>query len=339
MPANETTAVYATWTRPGTQFAVSYSLPLFHEIDFVVNEGYRRIPYGGIEVGGLLFGRLENNSVRLEAFRSIECEHASGPSFVLSERDRASLRQQLASAGSDPELQGLQVAGWFIAHTRSELSTNEREAALFDELFPEPGKVTLLIKPERFQATRFAFLVREPDGRVETDGTQHAIILPLPGRPDSGGGADGIPSIAAPSGERPTADGTPFRGEELIRNHSPANPLQSVPEIIPESLVTSEPNRGTPAEPTQATGEMLGGERTNTMSHRLSMAISRAPAPPEGPAEQSPETVDKPQDAFIEALVRTRALPPLDEIRRTRPLELQRRALDSARCPVSDAAG
>src|SRR5437588_11578638 len=120
MPAKETTAVYATWTRPETQVAVTYSLPLFHEIDFVVNEGYRRIPHGGIEVGGLLFGRVENNSVRLEAFRSIECEHASGPSFVLSDRDLALLKQQLAKAASDPELQGLQVAGWFIAHTRSE---------------------------------------------------------------------------------------------------------------------------------------------------------------------------------------------------------------------------
>src|SRR5437868_14582941 len=110
MTARDTTAAHAVWTRQGGLFSVSYSLPLFHEIDFVVNEGYRRIPHGGIEVGGLLFGRLENNSVRLDAFRSIECEHASGPSFVLSDRDLALLKQQLAKAASDPELQGLQVA-------------------------------------------------------------------------------------------------------------------------------------------------------------------------------------------------------------------------------------
>ena len=32
---------------------------LFHEIDFVVNEGYRKIPHGGIEEGGLLFGAID----------------------------------------------------------------------------------------------------------------------------------------------------------------------------------------------------------------------------------------------------------------------------------------
>lgn len=328
MPAKETTAVYATWTRPGTEFAVSYSLPLFHEIDFVVNDGYRRIPHGGIEVGGLLFGRFENNSVRLDAFRSIECEHASGPSFVLSERDLASLGQQLASAASDPELEGLQVVGWFIAHTRSELGMNEHEAALFDELFPGPGKMTVLIKPERFQPTRFAFLVRESDGRVDQDGTQHAIILPLPERADSGVGPDAIPFSAAPPEERPTPDGALFRGEERRHEEMPASPTQSVPEALPESFVASEPKRGVPVEPTQAAGEMPSWDRTNTMSHRLSMAISRAPALPEVPAEQPRKTVETPPDAFTEALVRTRTFPPLEEIRGTRPLELQRRALD-----------
>src|SRR5436190_23628963 len=109
MTARETTGAYATWTQPGAPFTVSYSLPLLHEIDFVVNEGYRRIPHGGIELGGVLFGRVDVSTVRLDAFRNIECEHASGPSFTLSERDVALLRQQLANAASDPALEGLQV--------------------------------------------------------------------------------------------------------------------------------------------------------------------------------------------------------------------------------------
>ena len=47
------------WTAPGASTTVTYSLPLFHEIDFVVNEGYRKISHGGVEVGGLLFGAVE----------------------------------------------------------------------------------------------------------------------------------------------------------------------------------------------------------------------------------------------------------------------------------------
>ncbi len=180
------------------------SLGLFHEIDFQVNEGYRRIPHGGVETGGLLFGRIEGKGTRIEAFRPIECEHASGPSFVLSERDLTALGTQLAAAEKDPELEGLQVVGWFVAHTRSPMRMNERESVLFDQLFPGAGRITLLIRPERFQPTRFGFLVRDAEGRVAGDATEQAIILPLPGR--AGRSAEGpIASIPAPAQKPPQA--------------------------------------------------------------------------------------------------------------------------------------
>ncbi|MGI8958418.1 MAG: hypothetical protein ACR2IV_01385 [Bryobacteraceae bacterium] len=327
MAAKETSAAYATWTQPGASFTVNYSLPLFHEIDFVVNEGYRRIPHGGIEVGGILFGRVDGNSVTLDAFRNIDCEHASGPSFTLSERDIALVRQQLATAASDPELEGLQLAGWFISHSRSELRMSDRETALFDELFPEPGKITLLIKPERFQPTRFGFLVREPDGRVNPDATQHAIILPLPGRADRGAGSDAIPSLAADLGERSTRDAVLSRQGDLSRDSWPSFPVHDLQETIPES----EPKWDELAEAKPQVEENFGGQSgRRTISNRLSKAIAREAALPETAAEGSPVTDNASAEVPTEALVRTRTLPPLEEFRRMRPLELQRRALDPA---------
>ena len=53
--ATEKRSEYAYWKVPDSETVVTYSLPLFHEIDFAVNEGYRKIPHGGIEEGGLLF--------------------------------------------------------------------------------------------------------------------------------------------------------------------------------------------------------------------------------------------------------------------------------------------
>src|SRR5690348_2228525 len=187
---------YAFWSQPGSPLKVVYDLGIFHEIDFIVNEAFRRIPHGGIEVGGILLGRSEPEQIRIEAFRMIECEHASGPSFNLSDRDLAKLQEQLAGLPSDPELEGLEVVGWFIAHTRNPLKLNDRETKIFNDLFPGTGKLAILIKPERFQPTRFAFFVRTPGEPLEADGTRHAIILPNAGR---GGSADApIPSIPAP---------------------------------------------------------------------------------------------------------------------------------------------
>jgi hypothetical protein len=201
MSSSDSSAELAAWTQPGTSFTVEYSLPLFHEIDFFLNEGYRRIPHGGIELGGLLFGRAISNGIRIEAFRPIECEHASGPSFKLSERDIAGLRKQIEDGES-----GLQVLGWFVAHTRSELRMNDMEAALFDELLPGPEKVTLLVKPEKFKSTRFTFLVRGANGSIERDGIEQAFVLPLPGRTAR---VDPVPAILAEPVAEPVLEKAP----------------------------------------------------------------------------------------------------------------------------------
>lgn len=218
-------ADYAFWTIPGTSFKVVYSLGVFHEIEFVVNEGYRRIPHGGVEMGGLLFGRVMEDGVRIESFRLIECEHASGPSFNLSEKDIANLEQQILSAASDPELNGLDVMGWFIAHTRGPLKLTETERLLFDRFFSGPNRLTALIKPERFRPTRFGFLTRDHAGQMSTDATSIAMILPS--LSSQGRGREGpVASIAAPLDTPATRppDHAPAEG-----NHKPLRPHTEEP--------------------------------------------------------------------------------------------------------------
>jgi hypothetical protein len=64
------------------------------------------------------------------------------------------------------------------------------------------------------------------------------------------------------------------------------------------------------------------------ISNRLSKAMSRETPLPEASGQSFRDSDEESAEAPTEALVRTRTLPPLEEIRRTRPLELQRRALD-----------
>jgi hypothetical protein len=218
---------YAFWTDGASSLKVNYSLPVFHEIDFQVNEGYRRIPHGGIEIGGILYGKPGKNAISVEAFRPIECEHATGPSFNLSERDLAQLAASLATAPSDEELKNLTPLGWFIAHTRHPLRMTERELQLFNQFFPEPGSITLLVKPERFQPTRFGFIVRGADKSVKTDVSDSAIILPLPGR------AGSSPKVLVPSIPAPATKVIPQpKGLQEQDQKVEVKPVkQSVPEI------------------------------------------------------------------------------------------------------------
>jgi hypothetical protein len=213
-------AEQAYWTISGTTARVVYSLPLFQDIDFAVNEGYRKIPHGGIEIGALLFGSVDQSGATIEAFRRIECEHVFGPSFILSDRDLSVLEAQIQNAPSDPDLRDLRLIGWFLAHTRGPLQLTDPELELFDRFFPNPGQLTLLVKPERFQPTLFGFLVRGADGKMPRDASQDAVILPLPGRAgrSTPGAAGPQPSLTAPKGSR------------SVTPRQPAQPTVSEPQ-------------------------------------------------------------------------------------------------------------
>ncbi len=236
---------YAFWADEGNSFKINYSLPLFHEIDFQVNEGYRRIPHGGVEIGGVLYGVSKGNTVSIEAFRPIECEHATGPSFDLSERDLAQLAASLAAAPHDEELKIFIPLGWFIAHTRAPLRMTERELQLFNQFFPGTGKITLLVKPERFKPTRFGFAVRHANKSVKTDVSESAIILPLPGRAGGGSGKGVQASIPAPAvkteplGKKPEEQPNRTVQTEPIERGMPKTDEQAAPNLVsqPEPVI------------------------------------------------------------------------------------------------------
>ncbi len=288
MTAQDPVIDYAIWTAPDTAFTVVYSIPLFHEIDFSVNEGYRRIPHGGLEIGGLLFGRAETGSIQIEAYRPIECEHSMGPSFVLSPRDVENLQEQLRKAAQDEELRDLRVLGWFISHSRGELLVSDGEAALFDQLFPGREQTTVLIKPIKFQPTRFSFLLRDASGTLKRDGSQDAIILPLPGRAGRANSTEPAPSIAAPA-YQPEASFAPPATEHIPE-----------PEVVLQEANTAEPVRA---------------ERTEPEATTQSLPAQPEPATPEPAEAPKPE----PTPAKVAATAPPPTVAPLVESRPAAP--------------------
>lgn len=182
MSESEQSSAYGEWPLQPGAFAVRYPISLLHEIDFTVKDAARRISHGGLETGGFLFGRTsmagQRETVQIEAFRAIDCEHAFGPSFVLSERDLTKMREQLLQAGSDPALEGMRLLGWYIGHARNPLRLSDHEVSLFERLFPRPGQLTLLMKPERFAPSKVSFIVRAQDRKADRDGTKIAFTLP-----------------------------------------------------------------------------------------------------------------------------------------------------------------
>jgi len=94
---------------------------VIEEIRQAVAEGFQRFARGGIEVGGVLYGIVDGTTVRILAVREMACEHATGPSFHLSEKDLSALTEQLERNRTDPRLEGFAPLGFYVSHTRSDI--------------------------------------------------------------------------------------------------------------------------------------------------------------------------------------------------------------------------
>jgi hypothetical protein len=85
-----------------------------------------------------LFGTGEAGRVRIVGHGPIECEHARGPEFELSDRDRQGLARLLSE-----EAGGLAPVVWYLSKYQ-EVSFSASDAAVFDDFFPESWQVTLV---------------------------------------------------------------------------------------------------------------------------------------------------------------------------------------------------
>jgi hypothetical protein len=103
------------------------------------------------------------------AMRAIACEHARGPAFLLSDKDRVGLNQQLGADAEDPHLEGLISVGWFLSHTRSEITLSDSDLELYSIFFPAPWQVSMVVRPGRGGSMRAGFFVREADGTVKSE--------------------------------------------------------------------------------------------------------------------------------------------------------------------------
>ncbi len=157
------------WAVVGLPLAVESSRAILEEIHGAVQDGMRQLSRGGMEVGGVLFGRRTEGAIRIMAWRPIACEHAKGPSFILSNNDAQNLMQLLESATRDPQLQVLEPVGWFVSHTRTGVAMSADDHETYQKFFPEPWQVTLVYHPVNQGTSRAGYFMRERDGKLRTE--------------------------------------------------------------------------------------------------------------------------------------------------------------------------
>lgn len=111
-------------------------------------EGLGRFRHGGAEIGGVLYGTKRDSVIRILEYRPLECEYAFGPRFILSDRDRARMRELLRLPQREPALAGLVAVGWYHSHTRSPVGLSPRDLELYTMLFPAEWQIALVVRPD-----------------------------------------------------------------------------------------------------------------------------------------------------------------------------------------------
>jgi hypothetical protein len=164
---------FEKWSVAECPFSVEYRHGLMQELRAAVAYGQQAFTRGGMEVGGVLLGARSDGGISIRSWRPLACEHANGPALILSGRDREELRRFLADAATLPDLAGVEPVGWFLSHTRSDISLRESDLNLYQEFFPAASDVALVLRPGRHGAARAGFFFRGPDGAVQSD---HSLL-------------------------------------------------------------------------------------------------------------------------------------------------------------------
>ncbi len=171
MLAHEIMPGTAIW-EDGSGLFIDYSTDAMEELRRLAVDGFNAFAHGGKEIGGVLYGRREDDRVSVFSYAELECEHALGPRFDLSEKDYAAIAVLM-----EPR-EGFEAVGWFRAHTRGGLEMDAKDHELFERCFGQPLSVGLLLKPTHWGPASGAFYLRRASGEVGPDSVREFAIDP-----------------------------------------------------------------------------------------------------------------------------------------------------------------
>ncbi len=152
---------FYTWQPPQKPITIQLHFDVVDRLLLDVMKGFGAVPRRGAEVGGFLLGTRDRSgdhlTVEIQDFESISCEHAEGPSFVLSANDLRLWNEAIARLQAGPR----QIVGYYRSHTRDGLHLANEDLNLLDEYFPDHDLVSLIVKPYATRASVAGFFFWE----------------------------------------------------------------------------------------------------------------------------------------------------------------------------------
>ena len=161
---------YFVWQVPGQPAVVHLSIDVVDRMGADIMRGFQSVPKRGAEVGGVLLGTMESggvNTIRIKDFEAVPCTYSRGPSYLLTDTERASFEEVCQRRGAG-------AVGYYRSHTREGLALQPEDMQLLDGHF----QLALLVKPFATKPGVAGFFVRRKR-RVSRRDTPGIPVPPL----------------------------------------------------------------------------------------------------------------------------------------------------------------
>ena len=244
------TSPFYLWKPAEKPISVQLQFDVVDRILLEIMRGFGAVPKRGAEVGGILLGTAELQGdqivVKVEDFEAVECDHASGPSFILSEDDRAAFLESMGRWRPGPGRR-IYAVGYYRGHTRDGICLAAEDLAVLEEIFPEPTSIALVIKPYATKVSMAGIFFRE-EGQFRADASH--LEFPFR-RKELGGGTSGMERVtsAARFGQQRGGEDPRTRYREPEVESEPEAPragpdMTRIPEFLSAPAAAAEAPKG-----------------------------------------------------------------------------------------------
>jgi TonB family protein len=245
---------YFNWSPDDSPVSVHMHLDAVDGIIRDVVEGFESLPRRGLEVGGLLLGRVEAGdrpSVWIERYQRISCEHQFGPQFLLDDNDKEELEKAAAEILAGGELA---VVGLYRSHTREGFQLEPPDFDLIRSYFSDASDLVLLLKPQSITNISARFYVHDAEGGARSAGESFPFRGRVLSRQPAESDISPEPVATAPLEEKKEppkpaapepAPREPISPEPISRER----PRRLVPDFAPSPVAPSQGEPSHPAEP------------------------------------------------------------------------------------------
>src|SRR5579871_4543038 len=278
------TADLIAWRAVERDFCIRYPQGLIEELSALVMRGYERSPWGGVELGGVLFGKKEADGVSILTYRPLESEHQYGPSFELSARDIERLERILAESNTADSLKDLVPVGWFHSVSARDFCLAGPDIALHNRVFPELWQVAIVLNRSKQRPVETGFFLREITGALPTQPAYSFTLDDLragsPAPQASEGKTAGSPkppaSAGGPPPPRPVAKPKPVRVPPVSKEKAPRVEAAEPPRAEPPR---AEPLRTEPPKAERPKAERAAARQAPFQNPEIRDPFDSEPAP------------------------------------------------------------